>query len=214
MRMRKLTTVSVCGFSTGLVSRASVPGIDWLRAKTCAYKQTQYSQCTQTWHSPSGYSAWETDYSGHTQAAECGLRFPHRADTTSCSAKSLYILWRVNGHSSLHSTRGSTRTLAHTSWISFWFRLRKVKNSYTINCWECTQNFKLHEINHRRSKNWFCHLISWQQTCWSLNLWSSHLMTTSAKSTANFLCSIVTLGVKPNRCIALIMCWTRWCLTG
>lgn len=38
MRMRKLTTVSVCCFSTGLVRRASVPGIDWLRPKTYRHK--------------------------------------------------------------------------------------------------------------------------------------------------------------------------------
>lgn len=32
--MRKFTTVSVCCFSTGLVSMVSVPGIDWLRPNT------------------------------------------------------------------------------------------------------------------------------------------------------------------------------------
>lgn len=111
--------------------------------------QTQYSQCTQTWHSPSGHRALETDYSGHTQAAESGLRFPHRADSTSGSAKSLYVLCRVNRHSSLHSTRGSARALAHTSWISFRFRLRKVRNSNSINWQNLRYNtFILHEMNH------------------------------------------------------------------
>lgn len=32
--IRKLTTVSVCCFSTGLVSMVSVPGMDWLRPNT------------------------------------------------------------------------------------------------------------------------------------------------------------------------------------
>lgn len=39
--MRKLTTVSVCCFSTGLLCMLSVPGMDWLRPNT--YKHKHYN---------------------------------------------------------------------------------------------------------------------------------------------------------------------------
>ena len=42
----------------------------------------------------------------------------------------------------------------------------------------------------------------------------SHLMMTSARSTASLRCLMVALGVKPRRWIELIMCSIRWCRTG
>lgn len=44
--IRKLTTVSVCCFSTGLVSIVSVPGMDWLRPNTCTHTQIQKQTLT------------------------------------------------------------------------------------------------------------------------------------------------------------------------
>lgn len=103
MRMRKFTTVSVCCFSTGLVSSASVPGTDWLRLNTWRAKYETWCSNMLLWvtnrqRETTGLQMW------HTKLM-LGLRFPHRAHCTSSCAESLDILSRVHRCSPLQCSR-------------------------------------------------------------------------------------------------------------
>lgn len=159
----------------------------------------------------------------------------HRGSCSSCCAESLDILsssTTFQGQASFYTTgpitSGSNFTLRlrlpdqdkRGNWIKW------MSHDYTwgsLTCKHERRHFHLDKYTKCLVRVEFStvsfflsciYVLLYGRTSWSLIRCNSHLMTTSARSTANFLCSMVTLGVKPRRCIALIICCTKWWRTG
>lgn len=135
MRMRKLTTVSVCCFSTGLVRRVSVTGIDVLRPNTYTHTHTGQGEVKhacifhlanqKAWWScsldPSGFPDHVTGENNlfpadtYTCAGRC-----YRGDSSSGGTEPLDVLSgsRVHREASLHPpSTACTGPLTTTTWV-------------------------------------------------------------------------------------------------